>query len=201
MIQKKESKGEKTRARLLEVAAEEFAKRGFHETKVSTIVTRAGLTQPSFYLYFASKEAIFDELMASFRSQLHELVTKIRLSSIEEKNEVPNQVLKASETVFQFLAQNPNLTRIGFVLSPEADQLRAELVSLVTQNLLAEQQSGYFRDDLSMDFVAECMVAIIERLTISRLLPGIDNAKSLAKQLVNFIMYGMVSNTSAKSHS
>ena len=32
--------------------AEEFAVNEFHATKVSTIVRKAGVTQPTFYLYF-----------------------------------------------------------------------------------------------------------------------------------------------------
>ncbi|WP_369815820.1 TetR family transcriptional regulator [Achromobacter sp. 2789STDY5608615] len=42
------TKGERTRLQLLEVAAAEFAERGFQHTRISDIVARAGVTQPVF---------------------------------------------------------------------------------------------------------------------------------------------------------
>ncbi|KJD52105.1 TetR family transcriptional regulator, partial [Bacillus amyloliquefaciens] len=72
-------KGKESRKRLLAVAANEFANRGFHETKVSTIVKRAGLTQPSFYLYFPSKDAIYNELIDGFHANLKNLIESFRL--------------------------------------------------------------------------------------------------------------------------
>ena len=68
--------GEQSRALLLEVAAEEFAQKGYFHTKISDIVKRAGLTQPSFYLYFESKDAIFQELVDLFRRRISELTSK-----------------------------------------------------------------------------------------------------------------------------
>ena len=69
-LRKKGANGQESRARLLIVAANEFAKSGYHQTKISTIVSRAGLTRPSFYLYFESKEAVFKELVEKFRAEL-----------------------------------------------------------------------------------------------------------------------------------
>ena len=46
------TRGEESRARLLAAAAREFAQHGYHETKVSTIVADAGVSQPTFYFYF-----------------------------------------------------------------------------------------------------------------------------------------------------
>ena len=60
---KEGSNGAESRANLVLIAAEEFATYGYYDTKVSTIVKKAGVTQPTFYLYFGSKEAIFSELI------------------------------------------------------------------------------------------------------------------------------------------
>ena len=60
------TKGERTRLQLLEVAAAEFAERGFQHTRISDIVARAGVTQPVFYQYFTSKQAAYDELVGMF---------------------------------------------------------------------------------------------------------------------------------------
>jgi AcrR family transcriptional regulator len=50
--------------RLLDAAAEEFGSRGYHETAISHITTRAGVGLGTFYVYFKSKEEVFRELVA-----------------------------------------------------------------------------------------------------------------------------------------
>ncbi|HUY51916.1 MAG TPA: TetR/AcrR family transcriptional regulator [Streptosporangiaceae bacterium] len=54
------------RERLVSAAAEVFAVSGYHASKVSDIVGRAGVAQGTFYLYFRSKEAVFLELVDRF---------------------------------------------------------------------------------------------------------------------------------------
>ncbi|NAP01247.1 TetR family transcriptional regulator, partial [Halomonas sp. MG34] len=78
---KKGSNGERSREQLLTIAARQFANNGFFETKVSSIVKEAGLTQPTFYLYFKSKEAIFTELAAIFKERLLSLTEASLLES------------------------------------------------------------------------------------------------------------------------
>lgn len=51
------------RDRLLTAAVEVFAAKGYTATRVSDIVGQAGVAQGTFYLYFRSKQAIFEELL------------------------------------------------------------------------------------------------------------------------------------------
>ncbi|AKL83192.1 TetR/AcrR family transcriptional regulator [Bacillus atrophaeus] len=192
MKSRKGRKGEESRKRLLKAAAHEFSIRGFHETKVSAIVKRAGLTQPSFYLYFQSKEAIFEELINDFHSRLRKLTESLLLETGLHANDVTNKVLSAVETVFQFLAEDKDLTRIGFFLNPEAKQLKQDVAMVLKDNLEAEQRLGYFRSELEMETVAECLIGMIEHLTDSYLLTGVKDPASLAAQVVNLLIYGML---------
>jgi AcrR family transcriptional regulator len=59
----KTSRGEKTRNRILDAAAEEFGKRGFHDAAVSGITQRAGVALGSFYTYYNSKEELYRALV------------------------------------------------------------------------------------------------------------------------------------------
>ncbi|MED1542637.1 TetR/AcrR family transcriptional regulator [Bacillus inaquosorum] len=192
MRSKKGRKGEESRKRLLKAAANEFSIRGFHETKVSEIVKRAGLTQPSFYLYFQSKEAIFKELITDFHSRVRKLTASLLLENGLNTNDVSKRVLSAVETVFQFLAEDKDLTKIGFFLNPEAKQMKKDLAMVLKENLEAEQRLGYFRSDLDMETVAECLIGMIEHLTDSFLLTGTKDPASLAAQVVNLLIYGML---------
>ncbi|MED2979262.1 TetR/AcrR family transcriptional regulator [Bacillus swezeyi] len=189
-------KGKESRKRLFEAAANEFAIRGFHDTKVSTIVKRAGLTQPSFYLYFSSKDAIFEELIADFHTHLRELITSFRLENGVKRKDVSKRVLAAVETVFQFLAANPDLTRIVFFLNPEAKQMKRDVTLALKENLEAEQRLGYFRSELEMETVAECLIGMIIHLTDLYLLPGIKDPANLSAEVVDLLIHGMLPNQS-----
>ncbi|MBU2660205.1 TetR/AcrR family transcriptional regulator [Bacillus cabrialesii] len=192
MKSKKGRKGEESRKRLLEAAANEFSNRGFYETKVSEIVKRAGLTQPSFYLYFQSKEAIFDELITNFHSRIKKLTESLLLENGLNTKDVSKRVLSAVETVFQCLDEDKDVTKIGFFLNPEAKQMKKDLAMVLKENLEAEQRLGYFDSELDMETVAECLIGMIEHLTDSFLLSGIKDPASLAAQVVNLLIYGML---------
>jgi len=56
-------RGERTRARLLEAAEQVFAEFGYHDASIVKLTEAAGVAQGTFYLYFASKLAVFDELV------------------------------------------------------------------------------------------------------------------------------------------
>lgn len=184
-------KGRESRERIMAAAAYEFASHGFHETKISSIVSRAGLTQPAFYLYFSSKEAIFNELVDDFRFRLFRLTEELRLTAGMRKEELAQRTLDAVTALFRFLAEDPNLTRIGLFQAHDAEQCKEAAISLVTENLLAEQQAGYYRSELNMSIVAASIVGMIERLTASCLLPGAYEPEVIAKEIMNLLMYGM----------
>ncbi len=192
MARNKGAKGQESRARLLAAAAEQFAGLGFYETKISSIVAQAGLTQPAFYLYFESKEAVFEELVGHFRSRLQELVGSSRLEAGLQPGEVNARVLGVLETLFRFFTEDPHLTRIGLFQAPQAASIKAELVALIRDNLLEEQRSGYFRPTLDMDVVAQCFVGTMERLTFAYLLEGAGRPEQLAAQVVGLFMRGML---------
>jgi AcrR family transcriptional regulator len=63
-------KGAETRRRLLEAAETCFAEAGYHDASVVKITEAAGVAQGTFYLYFASKKDIFDELVRDLNSRV-----------------------------------------------------------------------------------------------------------------------------------
>lgn len=57
------SRGRLTRQRILDAAAVEFGNKGFYETSIVAITSRAGVALGSFYTYFASKQELFEALV------------------------------------------------------------------------------------------------------------------------------------------
>lgn len=66
------ARGEATRQRILRAAEEEFSVRGFHVASVSSVTTRAGVGQGTFYLYFRTKEEVFVTLVRDIGQQLRD---------------------------------------------------------------------------------------------------------------------------------
>lgn len=190
-LRKKGANGQESRARLLIVAANEFAKSGYHQTKISTIVSRAGLTQPSFYLYFESKEAVFKELVEKFRSELKILLEGSRLESGIDEDHVTGRLQSVLTGLFAFLGKDPDLTQIGFFIGDDSVIIKSEMAAMIEQNLKAEQRDGYFDGDSDMHIVAECLVGVIERLTSQQLLTGKRTPEDLARHVVSLFMHGI----------
>ncbi|WP_160034510.1 TetR/AcrR family transcriptional regulator [Paenibacillus sp. An7] len=184
--------GKESRLRLLEAAAEEFASNGFHQTKVSNIVARAGVTQPAFYLYFESKEAAFAELVEDFRKGLSQVVRNGHILPGKNRADLKEAVVKSLEEIYTYLAANPALTTIGLFQSSASTEIKAEIAGLMEQNLIQEQQSGYYRHDLDTVFTAECLLGIVERLTLTQLLSGRESPLQLARRTQDLFFYGIL---------
>ncbi|TKI72509.1 TetR/AcrR family transcriptional regulator [Lysinibacillus mangiferihumi] len=188
----KGASGEESRALLLEIAAKEFAQNGYHDTKVSSIVKAASLSQPTFYLYFKNKDAIFEELENLFRLRMIDFAKKSRLQPALEQATVKERIIYNVKELLVFFSKNPNLTRIGFYLSTKADEIKAQMVKQIKENLDFEVDAGYFRKNLDTQTVAECLIGIIERLTFIQLLPQKKQPQEIATDIVDLLIEGML---------
>ncbi|GLC89634.1 TetR/AcrR family transcriptional regulator [Lysinibacillus piscis] len=188
----KGASGEESRALLLEIAAKEFAQHGYHAAKVSSIVKGASLSQPTFYLYFKNKEAIFEELENLFQRRIMEFMKKSRLQPMLEHTTVQTRITHNLKELFTFLAKNPDLTRIGFYLSTKASAIKVQMVEQIQDNLDFEVDAGYFRSNLDTQMVAECLVGMIERLTFTQLLLEKKEPEMIANDIVDLLLFGML---------
>ena len=195
---KKGSDGEKSRALLLRVAADEFAEHGYHETKISTIVHKANVTQPTFYLYFKSKKAIFEELEDLFRVKLACLIMNSLLDERLDNTLLPDRITEGLTVIFQFFSDHRSLARIGFYVSPSATDVKAQIATQIEINLSKEAAAGYFHSHVDMALVAHGLVGMIEGLTLTKLWTGEKTAHELAKNIVMLLLYGLKREVSIK---
>lgn len=63
-------RGEETRTRIMDAAEACFAQQGYSATGVAEVCERAGLSKGAFYHHFASKQALFVELLNRWLSRL-----------------------------------------------------------------------------------------------------------------------------------
>lgn len=191
MTQAKVRKGEMSRARLLQAAASEFAAKGYHRTRVSDIVRQAGLTQAAFYLYFESKELLYQELMDRFFKKLWELSDAGRKVTPLKSHEVQSRLKENLLDLFRFFMEMPELTTI-VLTQADGEDLHRRLAGIVADNLRRNQEAGHVKANLSVEVTAESIVAMLYRLTIRFLLTGEKTAEQLADEAVALLAGGML---------
>lgn len=64
------------RRQLLAVALEVFAAKGFHGTSMNDVAEAAGVTKPVLYQHFASKDALYSELVDEMGARLEEAIVE-----------------------------------------------------------------------------------------------------------------------------
>jgi AcrR family transcriptional regulator len=83
-----QQRAEETRERIIKVAADSFARQGYDATGVAEICEGAGVSKGAFYHHFASKQAVFLELLQRWMAQLDERLESVR----SEAGTVPEQL-------------------------------------------------------------------------------------------------------------
>ena len=72
-----QARGQRTRQRLLDAAADVFDRTGYHAARVDDVVAAAESSHGTFYLYFTSKEDLFEQLVGEVSTELHGLIGEL----------------------------------------------------------------------------------------------------------------------------
>src|SRR3712207_3122396 len=94
------------------VAARLFATQGYDATPVRAIVEAAGVTKPTLYYHFGSKEGLAQALLTVPMSGLDQGLRKI----LEEEADPIAMLERTFETHFAFCREDPDRSRFVFAL-------------------------------------------------------------------------------------
>ena len=115
-------RGQATLGKLLEAAEEVFAELGYHEASIVKITERAGIGLGTFYLYFDSKQTIFEALVIDLNRRVRH--------SMADMMQGASSRLEAERAgfagFFRFTAEHPALYRVV----REAEQVSPEVLHL-----------------------------------------------------------------------
>jgi AcrR family transcriptional regulator len=101
-------KGELTRRRLLDAAESVFADVGYHDASIVRITESAGVAQGTFYIYFESKQQIFEEVVFDLNHRVRQAMTSASAGA-RNRLEAERQGFAA---FFRFTAEHPGLYRV-----------------------------------------------------------------------------------------
>ena len=101
---------ERTRQELLAAATRVLAEKGLHDTKVADIAAAADVGVGTFYLYFPTKDALFDAVVEETVRRLKETVDRARTAA----RDPVERVRAANAALCRFAHENREVFRIVF---------------------------------------------------------------------------------------
>lgn len=163
-------RGEATRRRLLEAAETVFADLGYHEASIVKITEGAGVALGTFYLYFDSKQTIFEALVIDLNRRVRHAMSE---SMAEAKDRIEAERL-GFEGFFRFTAAHPALYRVvreAEFVSPETLRLHYErIVEGYRAGLRAAQAEGDVDHGLDPEVAAWALMGAGELIGMRYLL-------------------------------
>jgi AcrR family transcriptional regulator len=101
-------RGTETRRRLLDAAEKMFSELGYHDASIVKITEEAGVAQGTFYLYFGSKQDIFEEVVVDLNRRVRHAVNE---EAAKGKHRLEQELL-GFKAYFKFTAEHPALYRV-----------------------------------------------------------------------------------------
>lgn len=118
-----ESRPGDTASRILAVAVELFAHRGYAGTSIRDITDRLEITKAALYYHFSSKEEILAALISPFREDLHHLLDAADAGELgpEEILERLVEIVSHRGAVIQALLGDPSVVSHAHQSNPRED--------------------------------------------------------------------------------
>ncbi|MGH8924487.1 MAG: TetR/AcrR family transcriptional regulator [Acidimicrobiia bacterium] len=186
------ARGERTRRALLEAAEEVFAQWGWENASIVKITQKAGVSQGTFYRYFVSKQAVFDELVAD----LNRRVRRAMSAGVDlGKNRLEAERL-GFEGFFRFTAEHPALYRVirqAEFASPTALHLHYERIAEGYQRGLSQAMANGEIVKGDPEVLAYVLMGIGELVGMRWILwnGGTEVPKDVLEEMMRFIMRGL----------
>ena len=143
---------ERTRARILEAARVEFARRGLSGARVDQITARAGSNKRMIYYYFGNKEALFLAALESAYEHIRQAEQSLKLTDLDPVEGMRRLVrftwqYYLAHPEFITLLNTENLHRARHLKkSKQIRALHSPLVHMLQDLLERGQRAGVFRN-------------------------------------------------------
>ena len=199
------SKGEATRARIVDAAYELFMEQGYHGTSMRQIVERAGITMGGIYNHFAGKEKIWEAVF--MEKHPYREIMPLLLSA--EGDTIAEFMSSAATRLVNDLGQRTDLLNLMFIELLEfkgehlADLLNAVRPELNRMREIFTKKRGQLRP-ISMAVLTRSFAGlffsfyITERLMPEELRPAMGS--DALEKFVNIYLYGILDESNGARH-
>ncbi len=182
------------RAEILAASRRVFARLGYHRTGVSDIVAEVGVARGTFYRYFESKRAAFQEILEHMMAEVVSVVQPIDVGA-----PIPPQVLANLERLIRAIAAE-DVCRVLFSealgIDVEADDaLRAfyaEALGRIERALETGQALGVVAPG-HVPTKARCVLGLLKEPVVQAVLDGRDlDVNVLVREILQLLRSGLL---------
>jgi AcrR family transcriptional regulator len=159
-------RGKRTRARILQVAADAFAERGYADAALEDLVAAAEVTKGAFYFHYESKESLAHAVVEAAHRQLEDCRAGLEVTEPDPMRRIVRLVFSTAATY-----RTDPVARGTTRLLEESNQLRTSLRRL------------------SVSWIDWLTVTLEEAAGRGQLVPG-SNPADLA-EMINASVYGV----------
>src|SRR3954452_18354750 len=161
---------------VLDIAVEIMGEQGVAGLSVGEIARRMGIRPPSLYVYFPSKNALYDALFQRGAEQILATMQALSDSRGETDRTFEEELLEAARAFVSWCVANPAYTQLlfwrpvpGFAPTPEAFAPAVQVLDLTTTWFEQLQAAGVLRKDVAVadavrDWTVVCSGVISQQL-------------------------------------
>lgn len=184
------------REQILKAAEKIFAEKGFHETTISDIAKGAGLSEPTLYEYFPSKEDILFTIPEETSCRLGELIG----FHLKMAKGTAAKLRAMIYIIFWIHQTDPNYAAVSYLILKQSSRFTKSagyavlrqrlrpLIDVVDEGIAG----GEIRAGFTPYFIRSVILGTIEHLTTRKVLLGTqDNLLDYVDPLVDLLLGGI----------
>lgn len=184
--------------KIIDAATKIFAKKGFHQAKISEIAREAQIADGTIYIYFENKD---DILISLFEEQMNAVLDNM-VEKISEQNNPIKKLEKFALTHLQLIEQNKNLAEIIQVEIRQSSKFMkeyknekfAQYLDLIGDIIQEGQEKGIFKKDVIPGVAKRAYFGALDEMSRFWVLSSRKryDIKTSAKQISGYFLYGMM---------
>jgi len=167
-LDRRQRRRQETIEEVLDIAAEIMAEQGVAGLSIGEVARRMGIRPPSLYVYFPSKNALYDALFARGARMVMDHVRADEEAHGDVARPLDEVLLNAAQTFVRWSVEHPAYTQLlfwrpvpGFTPSEEAYAPAVELVEFSQARFAEMQHRGLLRADVDLDDVQRDWTVLI----------------------------------------
>jgi len=190
--------GKNKHQKILESAVQVFARKGFHQARISDIAREAGVADGTIYLYFRNKD---DILIKVFEESLTEIIQRVE-STLSQEPDPLSRLRRFIWLHLELLEENQALAEVIQIELRQSHKFMKEYVpkkfleylEIIARLLREGQEAGVIRPEISPEIFKRALFGALDELSLYWVLTKKPKSyiKSSAEQLCEIFFKGIV---------